>query len=283
MIFIAIPIIVLLFVLIKLFLNNKKLVRYFQDKNMHVYGFKGKGKDTTFSNVIHRRKEPYLSNMDYGGKFTHINLKDLQLGPNTHENFIDGKIIQIQKHEEWEGQDIYITDAGIFLPSYFDYLLAKNYPSMPIFFALSRQLYNIRIHFNTQAFNRVWLKLREQQDGYLKCLQTFKFAGYLFTEVRFYDNPASAEQSLLPMKRKLFNKENNALQAQFYATHGIVEQFWTCQKIKNIHFDTRAFHQKLFGKKFENSKKTRPPRSFKTLFHWKLKVKHKPPQDSANL
>jgi hypothetical protein len=46
----------------------KKIIRMFEDGNVCVTGLRGRGKDMLMSNVVVRRKKPYVSNVDYKGK-----------------------------------------------------------------------------------------------------------------------------------------------------------------------------------------------------------------------
>src|SRR5690606_12577738 len=112
-----------------------------------------------------------------------------------YENFINDNVQQIEKREQLECADIYISDAGIYLPAQYHYLLDKKYKSLPIFYALSRHLYNNNVHVNTQALNRVWDKLREQADSYFKALKTIKIFGLLFTRVRYYETYQVANEN----------------------------------------------------------------------------------------
>lgn len=50
---------------------------------------------------------------------------------------------------------------------------------MPIFYALSRHLYNNNIHVNVQNLGRLWLKLREQADSFIRVLGTTDRGSYL--------------------------------------------------------------------------------------------------------
>ena len=59
----------ILFFLVRSWLLGKHIVRQFQRCNVVVDGKKGKGKDVLFQYVIHKRKEPYYANIDYGGNY----------------------------------------------------------------------------------------------------------------------------------------------------------------------------------------------------------------------
>lgn len=228
--------------------NAKFLVDKFRAGNVIVFGQKGKGKDLIFQKVIaKRRKEKYFSNMDYGYFFNYIDLADLALGKNTYENFIEGCVEVIDKNEEMEGADIYVSDAGIYLPSQYHYLLDKKYKSLPIFYALSRHLYDNNVHVNVQALNRVWDKLREQADSYFKALKTVKVFGLLFTKIRYYETYQVANENRAPMRRRFLNKYSKALSDEYEAYNGLVFDMWIVQLKRNVKYDTRYFHRVVFG------------------------------------
>ncbi|MEM0173422.1 MAG: hypothetical protein QXI16_02830 [Sulfolobaceae archaeon] len=228
--------------------NARFIVDKFRQGNVIVFGAKGKGKDLIFQKVISkRRKEKYYSNMDYGHNFNYISLVDLKLGQNTYENFIEGVVEIIDKNEQLEGADIYVSDAGIYLPAQYHYLLDKKYKSLPIFYALSRHLYNNNVHVNTQALNRVWDKLREQADSYFKALRTLKVGGLLFTKVRYFETYETASENRAPIRRRLLNKYSKALSDEYQAYNGLVFDMWICQRVSKVFYDSRYFHSVVFG------------------------------------
>lgn len=248
---VKIILLLLLLVILVFFWRLEKNARFIADKfkagNVIVFGQKGKGKDLIFQKVIRLRKSRYYSNIDYGYNYNSINLAELELGNNTYENFIAGNVELIEKNEHLEGADIYISDAGIYLPSQYHYLLDKKYKSLPIFYALSRHLYANNVHVNTQALNRVWDKLREQADSYFKALRTFKFCGLLFTKVRYYETYETASENRAPMRRRMLNKYSKAISDEYQAYNGLVFDMWIVQLCRNVKYDSRHFHRVLFG------------------------------------
>lgn len=227
--------------------NAKFIARKFEEGNTITFGAKGKGKDLLLQKVIKVRKKKYFSNVDYGYGFNYIDIAELALGKNTYENFIEGVVEVVEKNEQLEGADIYISDAGIYLPSQYHYLLDKKYKSLPIFYALSRHLYNNNVHVNTQALNRVWDKLREQADSYFKALRTFRLFGLLFTKVRYYETYQTASENRAPMRRRLLNKYSKGLADEYQAYNGLVFDMWICQRVSKVNYDSRYFHSVLFG------------------------------------
>ena len=174
---------------------TKHLVKEFRTCNVIVAGKKGTGKDLLFQHIINKRKEPYYANIDYGGKYEHIDLKDVSARPNTFKEFIEGEIKPIERRFE-EKRDIYISDGGVFLPSFADTLLDKIYPSMPVYYALSRHSADHNIHANVQNFERLWKKLREQADAYVLVKGRIKLPHFILVKAIWYDKLQSAINAL---------------------------------------------------------------------------------------
>lgn len=251
--------VVFLFIFFKLLYNHNFLYDVFSKNSVIVFGYKGKGKDLIFQKIINmrvRKKKMYASNIDYtnGKNFLKTNLKALSVEPNTFEHFLHDSILTIEKNNDLEGTDVFISDAGIYLPSHEDARISKIYRSLPIFYALSRHLYNMNIHTNTQIFTRLWVKLREQAGGFVRALKTFKLGPFLFTKVRYYSEVQSAENNVLPFAKSFFNNFNKGLYEEFVAKHGLVKDFYIVQLCKNVKYDTRAFHTKVFGVPFKKQK-----------------------------
>lgn len=222
------------------------LINKFKKGNVIVFGNKGKGKDLVFQKVIKwRQKEKYFSNLNYGFKFNPISLKELDM-KNDYNNFINEKLI-FEEKKQFEGSDIYISDCGIYLPSQHDTLLHKTYKGLPIMYALSRQLYNNNIHTNVQNLEREWKALREIGDTYIWAYKTIKIFGFLITKIYVYERYQTAVNRTLPLKISIFDKDNNLQRKQFYATNGEIESMYIINRIKTNKYDTRAFHQKVFG------------------------------------
>lgn len=239
---------------------NKKLIEYFDKTSVIVYGCKGSGKDLLFQKVIYlKRKEKYMSNNNYGYKYLQEPIKELSTYPNTFEAFINGTIKKIQKNDEWEDVDYYISDVGIYMPSQYNGLLNKNYPTLPVFYAISRHLYNNNIHINSQYLTRAWNLLREQADKFIHVLKTHKIGKWLIVDIIFYDRIQSASQNILPMRkpglREMFNKYYRAQYEQFVSTYGEIIKSRFLIKTKHIKYDSRHFHKLLFGETAEEWKK----------------------------
>lgn len=247
----AVLIIVILVVLIiglvlaiKHYLFVKDILWQFKHCNVIVSGKKGTGKDLIFQYVINKRKERYYANISYGGDYKNIKLKQVSCEPNDYEHIVNDNIVK-QPHKLVEKKDIYISDIGVFLPSYMDSKLYKQFPSMPILYALSRHLYDNNIHCNTQNIERGWKALREQADFYIITKRTYKIFGWFFTKCVTYDKYESARQQLLPIKSRLMNKYSKAETDIYNASNGTIKTGFIIQRKKNLKYDTRAFEKIL--------------------------------------
>lgn len=235
----------LAFLLIGHWIFTSNVLYNFKHCNVIVAGKKGTGKDLLFQWVINKRKrEGYYANIDYGHKYQNIKLTEVSTAPNDYKAITTGKI-EPQPHHIKEKNDIYISDIGIFLPSYMDSTLYKLFPSMPIYYALSRHLALNNVHCNTQNIERGWKALREQADFYCICKKTIKIFGFLITKVYTYDKYESARQGLVPVKTRLLNKYSKAEVDIYKATNGDIRKGHIIQRIKKLHYDSRAFEKIL--------------------------------------
>lgn len=225
-------------------INKFELLSRFNKGNVIVAGKKGKGKDLLFQYVINNRKKHYYSNIDYGNNYHNVKLKDVSTDLNNYETIVNDKIVKTP-HKFLESTDIYISDIGIFLPSYMDSKLYKEFPSMPILYALSRHLYNSNIHCNTQNIERGWKALREQADTYIIVRSTTHIFNLFITRFTLYDKYESAKQNLLPLKKRMINKESKANYDLYNAQNGLIKNMYIIQFKRHLHYDTRAFEKML--------------------------------------
>lgn len=262
MIIFVILIVIILIIMLYFKRNNAYIKNKFIDNNTIIFGVKGSGKDLLTQLVIYLRYKQkkdtiYYANNDYGYNYNHCTLKDLSVYPNTYENLIENKIHTINKTEKRESIDCYISDAGIYLPSQYDTLLSKLYPSFPIYYAISRHLYNSNIHMNVQNLERIWKKIREQADHYILargCIN-IKFLPWIFVKTRYYSRYQSALEQVSPMSKVgLLNKYNRALIAEYEAKNGIIKNGICCIRKSKIKYDTRHFHKNFFGYAFSDKK-----------------------------
>ena len=237
--------------------NKAHLLSLYAKGNTITFGRKGCGKDLLFNYVINNRSKSCYSNIQFNEKrCTVAPLSMLSVEPNTYEQFIAGKVQQIQRNTEREGRDYYLSDSGIYLPSQYNSLLDKQYKSMPIYFALSRHLYGSNVHINTQALSRPWNKVREQADRFIQAVSTWSICGLVFvTRWRTYDKYESAEHELRAYRAGAFSsKERKARKEEHRALYGDIVEGYVIQFRHNIKYDTRAFATILFGDRWSDER-----------------------------
>ena len=249
--------IIALFLWFKFSSNSSFVAKKFKQGNCIVWGKKRKGKDLLFQKVIvKRKKEKYQTNYpkEFGYRYkqiAQINMNDLSVYPNTYESLIANVIKKIPYYRELEKVDTYISDGGIYLPSQYNHILNKLYPSMPIFYSVIGHLRDSNIHVNYNGhITRLWDKLREQADDYFKVERTIWIFGLIaFTKVRYYEEYNTAEAGVLPMKKGFMNKDQKALYEQFKAQYGEIKRFWIVSFSKQVHYDTRYFRRLFYEEK----------------------------------
>lgn len=229
----------------------KKILHMFEDGNVCVTGLRGRGKDMLMSNVVVRRKLPYVSNVDYKGKkarFINFNPLDYDT-KNDYKSFIGGSLTPY-RFPHPDGTDIYISDAGVYFPSQYCSELNRLYGGFISFMALSRHLGACNVHINVQNLNRCWDKIREQSDIYISCNKCVVFLGFVLQLVTIYENYDSCVKRVPPfrMKRPLFNKNREQqfeIAKQNYDTSfGKVERRILFYRNKSK-YDTRVFKSML--------------------------------------
>ena len=244
-------------------MNLRKIIKKFKQGNVCVFGLRGRGKDVLFGNVASRLKKPYISNLDYtkDGSRIPFNPTDFDCGKNTYRNFINDDI-KPYTYPYAEGTDLFISDAGIYFPSQYNNELNKDYKFFPTYFALSRQLSGNNCHINTQALNRVWDKIREQSDCYIKCCGCRVFLGFVFMRVICYDKYDSAVNQVEPFSLKLplrRNKESKMMyeleKERYRQTHGTIKARTLIFRNKSKH-DTLYFKTLLKGDSIPNEETT---------------------------
>lgn len=235
----------------------KDIVKMFRTGNVIVAGHKGRGKDLLFQYVIAQREkagERHAANIKYTKQTQIRPITYYELRNNTLENFIANKFDR-ETQSFVEKEDYYITDAGIHLPSQYHAKLDKQYPTLPIVYALSRQLGEFNIHTNTQEFMRIWDKLREQGDYFIYCEKCKVLFGRIALQrVVLYDRYETAISHIQPyiVRRSLIlrraHPEDLARAHEFNAKYGYVrrKRFW--HVLPKEHYNTREFYKKLYHK-----------------------------------
>lgn len=241
----------------KRFSDGKKLlISAFEEGNVIVFGKKGKGKDCCYNKVIDARDKPCYSNIQFNKKLcTIMPIKKLSVEPNTYIDLLEGNVKQINKDLK-EDTDYYISDGGILLPSQYSNNLCKMYPSLPIFYALSRHLTNSNIHINTQYLARVWDKLREQADRFIRADGTKNVFGFLITKFTYYEKYDTALSGIEPYKSTgLFkSSESRAEEEKHLADYGEIKTGYIIQHKSKIHYDSRYYHKVFYGRVSPSSK-----------------------------
>lgn len=183
----------------------KWVIKYFKRGNVIVVGLPRRGKDMLFGNVIARRNKHYVSNTDYhceGCEYIKLDFNALDIR-NNYTNFISGKINQYI-YPYPKDADIYLADAGVYLPSQYCSDLNKRYSELPTFYALIGHVSEskAKFHANIQNLNRLWDKLREMADSYIManwCKVFFK--RLVIQKVTYYDKYSSCCDRVKPYKR----------------------------------------------------------------------------------
>lgn len=232
-------------------MSIRAITKLFKKFSCAVCGAKGTGKDVLFGNVINRRKLPYVSNTDYGGEFFPFDYNALMVGGNSYRNFIEGNTKPYQFPYP-DGTDLYLADIGVYFPAQYCNELNKLYPQIPVFEALSRHLGDSKLHYNVQAINRAWDKIREQCEKYIQCLWCKVFFGKIVIQkVRIYEKYSSCAEKVIPWRLKLplFTKKEMRLhfalmKQQYENTHGQIKDKLLIYINKSQH-DTRMFKSML--------------------------------------
>lgn len=229
------------------------VAKLFKNGNVCVTGLRGTGKDLLFGNVIAYLKKPYISNLNYGGIRHVLDFDKINCGGNTYKNLISGDILKYEFPYE-NGTDVYLSDAGIYLPSQYCGELNARYPHIATYQALSRQLSGNNFHINTQNLNRVYDKIREQSDTYIRCRKCIYLFGFVIQFITIYDKAQSCIDRVKPcrVRMPLFSPAGRT-QADcyidnFYNVHGTV-------KNKILIYFNRSKHDTLYFKElFKNGK-----------------------------
>lgn len=221
-------------------------------------GLRGSGKDMLMGNCIARRKKPYISNIDYGCKsqFIPLDFSSIDVG-NDSFNFVSNKVNNYA-YPYPEKCDIYVSDIGVYFPSYDFKQLDKSYRYVLPFFALSRHLGDCNFHCNSQSFSRVWDKIREQSDTYIRCLKCRLIGKLVVLDVVVYDKYQSAVDFVKPFKpvpyplfsnvdsRATITQTNALLKTQYDNSYGSVKSY-KLLFFNKCKYDTRYFKKFLSG------------------------------------
>lgn len=242
----------------------RPLVKLYENYSVSTSGDKGSGKDLLTQNVIARRRLSHVSNVptnlagyipfDYKGIDPDVIYSDLVSGNVPH-----------YVYPYPMGTDIYLSDCGVYFPSQFCNELNRQYKAFPTFLALSRQLGGAKVHQNTQSVNRVWDKIREQCDRYIRCRKTIRLPfGLFITLTTQYDRYDSCASRIRPCRVPLgsFLSPEARMIARvardnYYNTHGDVRDHIYIYRNRSK-YDTMYFGILLGGDDFAEKRKERP-------------------------
>lgn len=232
----------------------------FKKGSVCVVGMRGTGKDMLMANVVARRKGTYYSNVDYKtpkSTYKPLKFKDMCMGGNTYKNFLEGSVKPWKCPFE-EGADIYISDIGVLFPSQYCNELNKEYSSIPLYLALSRQTNNASVHLNTQVYGRAWDKFREQSDIYILCNFCKVIKGWVIQRVTLYDKAESCQSRVKPCRISTPIAGNGKQDVKiykdnFYNQHGMVKQVWLIYRNKSK-YNTRIFKELLENEEHKEEK-----------------------------
>lgn len=227
----------------------RQVIKLFENGNVSVCGLRGKGKDMLMANVVVRRKKPYVSNVYYGGECYPLDLSLLDCGKNTYENFINDDV----KHYEYpygDGVDVYVSDAGIYFPSQYCNELNRKYPYLATFQALSRHLGDCNFHYNAQCLNRVYDKIREQSEIFLRCMRCLVIGKLVIQRIYIYERYQSAVDCvpLFDLPRPILNPTRrltyDLAKQSYQISHGKIQGRWLFYFNKSC-YDTRGFKEMM--------------------------------------
>lgn len=237
----------------------KKILKLFKNGSVCITGLRGSGKDMLMSNVIARRKQSYISNMDYHVEYPYLALDFSKIDPlNNYNNFISGSYNKYE-YPYPLGIDIYVSDCGVYFPSQFCGELNKKYINFPVFQALCRHLGRCNFHINAQNLNRVWDKIREQSDTYIRCLSChLLFHRLVFQRVIIYDKYESCVNRVQPYRhiktpilarkeaKALYRTKDDELYRSFLERNGKVKRGLLIYRNRSS-YDTYYFDKLLRG------------------------------------
>lgn len=230
------------------------IVKLYENHSVACTGMKGSGKDLLTANVVVRRIVPYSCNIDYTHDERYIPLKFEDLNcRNDRRNFVSGKINKFVSPYP-EGTDVYISDAGIYLPAQYCNELNKEYPYLPVYMAISRHLNNGRVHYNCQNLNRVYDKVREMCSRYIYCHWAKVFFGKIVIQrVTIYDKASSCQDRVqtprITLPFRLIQDSSAIAQKNIYLdkfrnTYGLTRSRLLIY-INKANYDTRHFKKLL--------------------------------------
>ena len=255
--------------------HNKRFIRECSGNGI-IAGGRGKGKGLLLNKRINA-DGVHFCNVPYNEKTIVINIKEYidSIAPNTTDNFITSSIEVVKKKDKFEGRNIYWDDVAVYAPNYMDSKLKKHYPSLSALLPINRHLYNAFMIITIQDFNRPYKLLRELQiDFGIKAIKTVGgydsriwnsipiLRNFIYTKYIYYENVDSAQKGLLPFNAKSIINETlkhgyltagQATKEEYEAVNGRISYGFIMQRKSVVKYDTRYFHQLVFGETAEQA------------------------------
>lgn len=180
-------------------------------------------------------------------------------------DFLDGNYQHVKKNYKFEGRNVILDDIGTYLPNWQDSLLKKRYPSMPPFLAINGHTYGAYMIATTQDRERPYKILKELQGDFsIKAVKTIGWGSlwncipllnyFIYTKYIWHELPKSVD--MLPFSAKglvntgvkhAYLTGGQATKEVYEASNGKIKYGRLLQLKKNIVYDTRFFHQLVYG------------------------------------
>lgn len=218
------------------FLQNQWLLWIMSSRNTYVFGPQGSGKDTLIAHFLEILNGLHYSNIRYNENTVVTKIKAFGAGDNTFSDLINDTLTPYESPFV-AGTTLICSDAGAYFPSSEYKKLDEMYPSMPMWLAFLRQIGHNFI-CNSQAYGRLWVKIREQMDYFIRLLAPVFIKDYIIVNAISYDRAESAEAGYLPTY-----KEEDAV------SRGLIEYHSFLVPTSELQFDSTYFRKKLIKEK----------------------------------
>lgn len=267
-IIIPLLLIISLLVLIYVLIHNRKFITQASGNGI-IYGGRGKGKGVLLNYRIRKDSSKPFCNVPYGNSELLTEPAEYlnSIAPLKVENFINGDIEHVKKIDKYEKRNIYLDDVNVYMPNWVDNLLKKKYDSMPPMLAINRHLYDAYMIITTQDRERPYKLLKElQSDFSIKAIKTLGFGhiwnclpilnNFVYTKYIYHELPKAVD--MLPFSGKGIVNETlkhgyltsgQATKEVYEATNGKISYGFVLQRKKFLNYDTRYFHNIVYGYK----------------------------------
>ncbi|MEM0173880.1 MAG: hypothetical protein QXI16_05175 [Sulfolobaceae archaeon] len=250
------------------YMKNKQFINQASGNGI-IYGGRGKGKGLLLNYRIYKDKTKPFCNVQYGNSELLTEPAEYlnSIEPLKVDDFINGTIKHIPKIEKYEKRNIYLDDVNVYMPNWVDAMLKKKYDSMPPMLAINRHLYDAFMIITTQDRERPYKLLKElQSDFSIKAIKTYGWGHlwnclpvlnyFVYTKYIYHELPKAVD--MLPFQAMGVTNElmktgyltsGQATKEVYEATNGVIKYGFVLQRKKIINYDTRYFHQVVYGRK----------------------------------